>query len=269
MRPRMVDPEELTQIEDSSKKVSEKIESNFIEIVDIPSKFKFYPSGTKLYGRPLRLSEIKKLTTMNENNYNIILKDVLSSSIKGISIEDICVADKIYLIFWLRANTYKNSNFITSYICEHCGRKTEYTFDLDCFEINYVPDDFELAPLRLLNKNVELTLDFLRIRDEDTVIKFQESLKNGLASYDEDTIMIASMIKAIDGKKINIRQACEFINSLEDFPEDYAYLVSYVTEVDFGIVREIKAVCNYKDCREVNKVPVSFRPEFFIPKYKF
>ena len=42
----------------------------------MPSRFKFYPTDTRIFGRPLKVSEIKKLTSMDENNYNQIIKEV-------------------------------------------------------------------------------------------------------------------------------------------------------------------------------------------------
>ena len=105
-RPRMVDVDEVIDV---PKVVEQKLEDNFFPIDDLPSRYKLYPEGTKIFGRTLKVSEVKKLTTMNENNFNVILKDILTATLRGIDIEDICVADKVYIIFWLRANTFKNS----------------------------------------------------------------------------------------------------------------------------------------------------------------
>lgn len=268
MKARVVDLDEA-QSEDIDIKPVQKIpEGNYHEITDLPSRFKFYPTGTRIFGRPLKVSEIKKLTSMDENNYNQIIKEVLSSCIKGIEIDDIYNADKLYLIFWLRANTYKNSNFVSTYTCEHCKRKTDYTINMDMFEIDYLSDDFELKPFKLLNSDRVLTFDFLKIRDEENILKFQEIVKNSLTKYDDDTIAMAGIIKTIDGKEVGIRKACEFISSLDDCPEEYARLHSHILKMDFGIIPEIKAVCKHSDCKKVNQISISFRPEFFIPEYK-
>lgn len=268
-KPRMIDVDEEIVPKVPEKKVEEMLTDNFLEIKDLPSRFKLYPEGTRIFGRPMKLSEVKKLTFMNEDNYNDLMRYVLSSCIKGIDIDDIYIADKLYLIFWLRANTYKDANFITSYICEHCGKKTEYKFDVGNFEINYLDDDFELKALKLLNRDTVIEFDLPRIRDEENIRKFQDVLKNGVVKYDDDTITMAGMIKSIDGQSVSIRKACEFISSLENEPENYAYITSYVLSLDFGIVPVINATCHHVDCKKVNQIPISFRPDFFIPKYKF
>ena len=86
-RPRMIDVDET--IEAPIEKPIQKLEGNFYEITDLPSRFLLYPEGTKIFGRPMKVSEIKKLTTMNEINYNSIIKSVLENCIKGIDIDDI------------------------------------------------------------------------------------------------------------------------------------------------------------------------------------
>lgn len=268
-KPRMIDVDEEIVPKVSEKKVEKMLDDNFIEIKDLPSRFKLYPEGTRIFGRPMKLSEVKKLTFMNEDNYNDLLRFILSSCVKGIDIDEIYLADKLYLIFWLRANTYKNANFVTSYTCEHCDRKSEYKFDVGNFEINYLSDDFAMEPLTLLGRNTVLTFDLPKIKDEENVRHFQEVLKNGVVRYDDDTITMAGMIKTIDGSLVNIRKACEFITSLENEPENYAYLASHILSFDFGIVPVINATCNHIDCKKVNQIPISFRPDFFIPKYKF
>lgn len=259
---KMVDPDEIV----IEKKV-ETLDDRFVEIVDLPSRFRLYPEGTKIFGRPLKVSEIKKLATMDERNANVILKDILTATIRGIDINDICTSDKIYLIFWLRAYTYTNDSFSATYNCQNqkCKSKNSYKFDVNSFEVEYLPEDYEKSEFKLINKEKTIILDFPRIRDEDRIKLFQDSLKSALVTYDEETLVIASLIKSIDGVKVNLRQACEFISSLEDFPEDYAYLYSKSLEMDFGIIPELKHTC--AKCGEVNSIPVSFQPSFFIPKY--
>ena len=90
---------------------------------------------------------------------------------------------------------------------------------------------------------------------------------NSFGKIDDEVLAMASTIKFVDGSAVSLRQACEFIQSLENDPEDYAYLHSKILEMDFGVIPEIKHVC--KKCSQVNKIPVSFRPEFFLPRYKF
>ena len=68
----------------------------FHEITELPSKFKLYPENTKIYAKPLDVLQNKDLTTINDSNINNIMTKVLRRSIKGISIQDLLVVDKLY-----------------------------------------------------------------------------------------------------------------------------------------------------------------------------
>lgn len=255
----------LEEVENEMPFVPEIKEAEMFYIAEIPSKYKLYPEGTKIYGRPLKVREVKKLSSITQHNFSTIIKEVLSAAIKGIAIDEILTNDKLFIIFWLRASTYKNSNFVSSYHCEHCGKKEDYKFDVDQFEINYLADDFDSSmTLNLLNKKHKIELDFSRIKDEDRIEAFQERNKDSLGRFDDETVTIASMIKAINGKKPKLREACEYVMDLD--AEDYAYLRSYILSIDFGIDNEIEAIC--KGCGGRNSVQITFRPEFFLPTYK-
>ena len=59
---------------------------NYYEILGLPSKMKFYPEGTKLYGRPLKVLEIKQLAAINEDNADSVINSILRRTIKGIKL---------------------------------------------------------------------------------------------------------------------------------------------------------------------------------------
>lgn len=263
-RIKMVDAEPTASLDVSTL---EKLDNkNFHEINGLPSRGLLYPEGTKILGRPFTVREVKKLATMTESNYHSVIKDVLTGCIRGVNIDDIAVSDKIYIIFWLRANTYKDSNFTTPYICEHCHRETEYSFDVGAFDFTYLSDDFKASDLTitLLNGAV-LALKYLTIADENRINIFKASLRNGLSQYDDLDIAIASMIESINGNKPSMKAACEYLNSID--PQSWAQLNTYVSKIDFGVQPIIDAECKHPDCRGVSQVKVTFRSDFFIPTY--
>ncbi len=93
--------------------------SNYLPIEDLPSKYRLYPEGTKILARPLKVDEVKLLASMDENNYNFVMNDILKRTVKGIDVNDILVDDKHFIIFWLRANTYKNSGYELEFFCNY------------------------------------------------------------------------------------------------------------------------------------------------------
>jgi hypothetical protein len=262
---KMMDVEEHTNTIDNSG-FEKTIKSNFFEISGLPSKGLLYPAGTKISGRPFTVKEVKRLATMNENNYNAIIKEILLSCVDGIDINQLLVSDKIYIIFWLRANTYKDANFTTPYICDHCGRESDYFFDVGNFDFTYLPDDFKESDLVLTLLNGQtLELKYLSVSDEDKINNFKLQMRNGLSQYDEVDIAVASMIRSINGKQVSLKAGCEYLDSID--PMSWAQLNSFIEKIDFGVTPEIKATCKFHDCGEVSPVKVNFRPEFFIPRY--
>lgn len=260
-RPRIVEDDEIVV----PKK--EVISSNLHQIEDIPSRFKLYPEGTKLYGRPLFVKELKKLASMHEGNHNEIINEILSQAITGIDINEIYVADKIYLILWLRANTYKNSDFSLRYRCPECDSENSYVFGVENLEIKYLPDDYELKPLELLNVDDTLEFDFPKIKDENRIKFFKEnSTRTRQEEFDEDDLNIASYIRKINGEVVNLQKAYEYVKSLDQNPEDYMNILSHISDMDFGMSHEIVVECKNQKCKEVNHLPLSFRSEFFLPK---
>jgi hypothetical protein len=166
----------------------------------------------------------------------------------------------------LRANTYKDANFTTPYLCEHCERETEYSFDVSDFEITYLPEEFTPTDLvkTLMNDDV-IEFSYLSVKDEDKIKEFKTAMKKGLSQYDDIDIAVAAMIKSINGNRVGIKTACEYLNNMN--PGAWAQLNSIVTKMDFGVQPVIEAKCKFHNCGEVSPVRVTFRPEFFIPNY--
>lgn len=258
-----------------SEKVSDPIKQiiaatkneNVWPIEDLPSKYRLYPEGTKLFGRPLKVPEIKMLATINAENLNYVLNEVIRRSITGYPIENLTVADKLYLIFWLRANTYKDSGYTIDFICPEktCKTKGKYEFELGSLQINYLKETYDEDKVLDLPSKRTAKVRQLRVSDELRVANFKKTNANSAQSFDEDFLTVASVIYELDGKSIGLIEAYDFITNAS--PEDYAYIVSYINHFDFGVDPETPVKC--AKCGGETTVSVSFRPDFFVPKYKF
>lgn len=241
--------------------------ANVWPIEDLPSKYRLYPEGTKLYGRPLKVPEIKMLATINADNLNYVLNEVIRRSVTGMPIENLAVADKLYLIFWLRANTYKESGYTIDFVCseKNCKEPGKYEFELSSLQINYLDDKYnEDKIVELPSKNV-IKLKQLRVSDELRIESFKKMNAKSSQSFDEDFLMTAAIIHEINGNKAGLIEAYDFITTAS--PEDYSYIVSYINHFDFGVDPETPVKC--AKCGGETLVSVSFRPDFFVPKYKF
>jgi hypothetical protein len=249
-------------IENTQQKVAEN-KDNFWEITDLPSKFKVYPNGTKLYGRPLKVLEVKKLATIDENNVNSIINDILAKTIKGINIRDLLLADKLFLVFWLRANTYKDSSYSVAFKCPRCKVDSAYSFSLDSISIKYIKDDYENSRKYTLpiSKN-EITTKYLTVGNEDMGEEFKNKYKEVLEINDE-VLGVALSIAKIDSKEFTLYDNYMYLINMN--PGDYSYLETNILKNDVGIDPIMTVKCN--KCGGNSPVGVTFREDFFVPDY--
>lgn len=226
----------------------------FWPIEDLPSKYLLYPKGIKIFGRPLKLIEVKKLSLLNEENFDITINTVLASAIRGIQIEDLLIADKLYIIFWLRANTYREPGYEVSFFCDKCEKMSNYMFTLDNLSVVYLKEDF-------LQNNIfnNLTLGFLTVAEELEVKKFKKSS----TEIDDEIVNVAATVKLIDGKKETIQKKYSYL--IEMKPTEYVKLKSIITKYEIGVNGNLKVKC--QKCGGEAQVGVTFRPNFFLPDY--
>lgn len=280
----MYDPDELplrgepketkpTEVKKSEEKPSVtkgadvKVEKkeNFIPMDDLPSLYRFYPPGTSIEARPLTVSEVKQLASINEENAEFVINDIISRSTRGIDFNSILSVDKFYILFWLRANTYKSAGYETEYQCSHCGKDTNYHFNVSVFDVVYVREDHkDYNTINLPSGGDTLVMKFLRLEDEKRIRDFLSMAQRNNRKYDPDLLELAASIDSINGNKKSLRENYEFVDSMD--PENFAYLMSYVDDTIFGVSSTIKASCAF--CGEVSPVAIRFQKEFFIPKYK-
>lgn len=237
----------------------------YFPITDLPSKYKLYPEGTVIHGRPLRVLEVKQLSQMGENNSTIVVNSILKSSIRGIKVEDLLIADKIYILFWLRANTYKDSGYKVDFKCLKCEKDSTYSFTLDALQITYLKDDYvDGTPFELPISKDKIILRYQTVNDVTEVENFKSKIQgNRLEEYDDDILTLASKIN-VNEKIMSLKQKYDYIIGLD--AGDYAMIESEDTEREIGVSQVINVKCN--SCGQISYAGLSFRPEFFVPKYK-
>lgn len=240
---------------------------NYWVIDNLPSKCLFYEPGTQIVGRALKTLEVKQLTTIDESNADYIINSIIDKAVKGIKVDDLLVADKLYILFWLRANTYRESGLSVSFNCPSCRAISTYDFTLDCLDIKSCEDDIDYdSELILPASQQTVKFRFKRIKDENKIASFLAKNKNLHTKYDLDILNIAGVISHINGEESNsLFNNYEFLVNLE--PVDYAYILSGLEYIDIGVSDRLSVVCN--KCGGHTHTGVSFRPDFFIPTYQF
>lgn len=256
-----------TEIE-KPKTVEKKDEkTNYLPIQELPSNYRLYEIGSKLLARPLGVREVKLLASMDENNYNFVMNDVIKKTVKGIDPNKILTDDKHFIIFWLRANSYKNSGYEVDFHCSKCEKQSKYNFGVNVLDIVYLRDDFVIGEEKELPSSKDkIVMKFKTIEDEDKILEFINRSKNSLTTYDIELMNLAGSLDKVNGESLSLLQKYNYIVDKMD-AEDFSYFVSYVDAFKFGVKDVINAVCN--SCKEETPIGVSFRKEFFLPQYQF
>lgn len=239
--------------------------SNYYSIEGLPSRGLLYKKGTQISGRPLKVLEVKKLASLNEFNADFIVNDILRRTIRGIKIEDILIADKLFIILWLRANTYRDSGYVVDFTCTKCQQESQYHFELDNLEVKNLSESYNPNKEITLASGQKVQVKFLTIGDELKINRFKEINVKAVGEIDNELLNIAAMLENVNNQEMSLMEKYYWITNMD--PGDFSYLASYIEECGMGIKPYISVKCS--NCGGTGPVGISFRGDFFLPKYKF
>ena len=241
------------------------IDEGYHLIEGLPSALKLYPEGTRIYGRPLKVLEVKQLASINENNADNIINSIIRRAVKGIETDKILVADKLFILLWLRGTTYPDPTYGIHFQCDTCKKDSKYDFTLDKIETKQIDDKFTLDKLvfTLPNKD-ELTFAFPTIAEEKQSDSFKANLGSNIPDLDSDIVSQSVLIKKINGENKSMLEKYNYLATLQ--PSDYCYFLSYVERWSFGIKWIINVDC--KDCGATSQIGAIFLsdPNFWLPR---
>lgn len=240
------------------------IDHGFHLIEGLPSALKLYPEGTQIYGRPLKVLECKQLASINETNADNIINSILKRTIKGIDVDKILIADKLYILLWLRGTTFPDPSYGISFKCGLCEKESKYHFTLDKIETNQISSDFSLDKLtfKLPNKD-EIEFSFPTIAEEKSADNFKNTCSY-IKDIDADFVSQCVLIKKINGEDKIMLEKYNYLASLA--PTDYIYFLSYIEKYNFGIKWLINASCGH--CGGTTPMAATFLGDssFWLPR---
>jgi len=254
-----VEPVTQNETQQSPTKSNVDVGGSYQQISSIPSKFNFY-KDIDLYARPMEVLEIKKLSAMGEDNGMYIVNDIIRKCTKGIDYGKILTADRLFIILWLRANSFRNKNFVTEFGCPKCDERGTHHFteeDLDVIEFD--SSKFNGGEIQLTSNT--LVVKYMTINDE--IINERFLVKNDEIDWDEDLLEMASMIDSVNGKTMSLMSKYQYITKLT--AEDFAILNTKMSDMVFGVKPQITVKC--EKCGGETPMSIGFRADFFIPKY--
>jgi hypothetical protein len=225
----------------------------------LPSRGKFYTET--IYVKKFNTLNIKNLATINENNINNVINNVLSSCLWGIDTSKILVGDKIWLIYYIRAFTYNDIPFNLRGTCEKCGNIKNYQFYLRNLDVTYL--DKEIPEYIELPNKDKITLTFPTISTEGAINRLKND-QNIIIDINPELLELSSYILKVNDKKLSLYNAYEYVCEMDAM--SFSHFTNEMSELLFSAKPVAKFTC--PTCGEEIILPMPFLPSFFLPKIK-
>lgn len=182
-----------------------------IPLNELPTRGLFYNKDAVIKMRSMSVLDVKFLSTYRPELATEICNELLfkCSYLENIKLEDLYLPDRIYLIFWIRNNSFTNGS---SYIfdikeCPSCNQSYKAEIHLSDFNIKYLENKF-IDKIHLDDYNVELPI---------TIPKFKDSLYKPKTYIEEMALWI--------NLDIPYEQKCNFVENMSGLDSDNLYNV--------------------------------------------
>lgn len=182
-----------------------------IPLSELPTRGKFYPKNAIIKMRSMSVLDVKFLATYRPELATEVCNELLfkCSYLENIRLEDLYLPDRIYLIFWIRNNSFTNGS---SYVfdikeCQHCKNSYKAEVRLSDFKIKYLDNNF-IKSVYLSDYNVEMPI---------TIPKFNDSLYKP-KSYIEDMALWIDL-------NISYEEKCRLVENMSGLDSSELYNV--------------------------------------------
>jgi len=196
-------------VSDAVDAILENLPTEVEEVVDLPSRGKFYNLIDPSRGitvRPMDFSDEKAIVQApNKDSINVLI----SRCVNNIDVNDLFQFDKLYLLLKVRENSF-GTQYTVPYICEACEAKSDVTFDIGQFKVNKIEEDLQdPREVHLEKINKKATVRFPRVRDEafladstrimDNMWRFVESIDGN-----NNKAVISKVIQKLPSKDVHL-----------------------------------------------------------------
>tara|TARA_A100001015_G_scaffold282965_1_gene347821 strand:+ start:7056 stop:7856 length:801 start_codon:yes stop_codon:yes gene_type:complete len=247
------------------------------EIVDLPSKGKFYPQGSPLFQK--ESIEIRFMTAKDEDiltsptllKKGVAIDRLLQSVIvdENINAKDLLVGDRNALMYAVRITGY-GANYQAEVVCPECGGDNDVTFNLSKYTEGYVEtvdtDDVTVNPdgtfsVDLPTTKINVQVKFLTGHDEQRLTKSSEmKLKNNLPDS-----QLTDLLKSIVVSANGVTDPGELGQFLEMMPaSDSRFLRNLYVENSPNVKLTQEFTCQH--CGSESEVEVPITTGFFWPE---
>lgn len=235
------------------------------EVIDLPSKGKFYPQGSPLSSGQIELKymtakEEDILTSTNLIQKGVVLDKLLDSLIvtRGVGHEDLLIGDSNAVMVASRILGY-GKDYPIGVTCRKCGTSSEHTIDLSQLETKDVTESDLKIKLPVSGKTVKLRL-MTRKLEKEIQAELDSLKKIGLQVEPEASTRLRYLIVEIDGST-NPKDIREAVDNM--LVADTRALREFYRKVTPDIKFETKFTC--ESCNEEQILPFSIGLNFFWP----
>ncbi len=253
-------------------------DANYYEVKGIPTRYKLYPEGTVIKARPLKVFEVKKLSSMTPDNADSIANEIINSCTTGVDVNNMYISDKIYVLLWIRANSYRDNRYVVEDTCSKCGAQVDFHFTVEDISVDPLTDetiDKIQKPVKLTNGDV-VKFKYLTVADEVGIANFFDRYEDvlrkslGYGDYDEDfkdndIVNMSFMVESINNKRYEAIDIFKYIADLD--VGNLSTLDTYAKGLAVGVRPVTSVTCD--KCKGVTpRVGLMFQPDFFLPTDK-
>ena len=248
------------------------------ELVDLPSKGKFYSEGHPLYNQ--ETIEIKYMTARDEDiltspsllKKGLAIDRFLQNVIRNqrINVSSLLTGDKNAILVASRINGF-GADYTTKVTCPNCMAINEHTFDLDVVE-HYQGDDFEdhdvigtdrgTFIIKLPRTGLEVEVRLLTSRDEtELTAQMQTKKKRSNAIETNLTDQLKKVIVSVNGVE-DMQSIHQVVNNLPAY--DSRYLRAAYVKCTPGLDMTQDFTCD--SCGFEKEVDIPLTVDFFWSK---
>lgn len=205
---------------------------NYWEIYteELPSRGIFYKKDARIRVRTMSVLEVKFLATYMEATATRICNEILNKCtiLENLTLDELLLPDRDYIIFWIRLNTFNTSNGFTITIphCSTCKAEIVENLSLTQFKHKYLDNGFE-PNVYLPDLQMEIPIRIPTYND--SIYNVENELEDVALHLDTDN---------------TFEEKTKFVSMLSAL--DYVYLKEHIEKNNCGIIDEVPIYC--PDC---------------------
>lgn len=209
-----------------------------LDLNEFPSKGRLYPKNAKIKARSMSVLEVKFLATLTPQNATSICNELIEKCtiLENLNYEDLLLADREFIVFWIRLNSFINTNGFTITIphCAGCGEQIEHTIKLMDLDFEYLEHPFN-NKVFLPDLNLKLPLRIPRYND--SIYEISDDIDECCLWLDTDNTM---------------EEKYKFVSNLT--ANDFMILKSHIDDNYCGVKKDFIIYC--PRCHKTHNVKI-------------